>query len=37
LILEKLSETEALAMLAKLAETNSTLANTTEEERRLLY
>lgn len=37
LILEKLSESSALAMLAKLAETNPTLANTNEEERRLLY
>ena len=37
LILEKLSEPAALATLAKLAESNSTLAKTSEAERLVLY
>ena len=37
LILEKLSENAALATLAKLGETNSTLAKTSEAERLVLY
>jgi|GEM_PF-2475843 len=37
LILTKLSEEDALATLAKLAETNTALAKSSEEERRMLY
>lgn len=37
LILKKLSEPAALATLAKLAESNPTLANTSEQERLVLY